>query len=262
MSNDGLHGYQRFGLSAGTVRLLELDPDLGENLNSRDRDLATQSLVVPMLVVEEGEWDPPALDANSLGLIVLDGLLVRRLQLGSMPFAELLGPGDILRPWEEGLAPVLFPALSRWKVLTRTRVATLDHRANALIGRWPALNAAVAARIMRRSRLLSYSMAAQHFYRVDDRLTAALWRMALMWGRVRPDGIVIPLPLSHQMLAEIVCARRPSVTQAIGLLEREGRLRRTSERHYVLIGDPPQWGLEEEPVAAAGVPAEPTAERT
>jgi hypothetical protein len=53
--------------------------------------------------------------------------------------------------------------------------------------------------------------------------------MALMWGRVRPDGIIIPLPLSHRMLAEIVCARRPSVTHAIGLLEQEGRLRPTSE---------------------------------
>jgi CRP/FNR family cyclic AMP-dependent transcriptional regulator len=153
--------------------------------------LAARALEVRVVTAEPGEWEPPSPDASSLGLLVLDGLLVRRLQLGAMPFAELLGPGDVLRPWEEGLAPDLLPALSHWKGLQPTRLALLDRRANAVIGRWPELNAAMASRILRRSRQLSYSMASQHFFRVDDRLTAVLWRIALVWGRVRPDGVLI-----------------------------------------------------------------------
>jgi CRP/FNR family transcriptional regulator, cyclic AMP receptor protein len=221
------------------VRLLEEDPDLAENMRAEERELAARVLVVRVATLKPGEWEPPAPDASSLGLLVLDGLLVRRLQLGPMPFAELLGPGDVLQPWEEGLAPDLLPALSRWKVLQPARLGLLDRRANAVIGRWPELNAALASRILRRSRQLSYSMASQHFFRVDERLMAVLWRIALMWGRVRTDGILIPFRLTHEMLAEIICARRPSVTQAIASLERQGRIRRTPEKRLVVLGDPP-----------------------
>ena len=226
-------------------------------MRADERELATQLLVVRMARAAPGEWEPPAPDPSSLGLLVLDGLLVRRLQLGAVPFAELLGPGDVLRPWEEGLAPDLLPALSRWKVLQPARFALLDRRANELIGRWPELNAALASRILRRSRQLSYSMASQHFFRVDDRLTAVLWRIALMWGRVRTDGILIPFRLSHEMLAEIVCARRPTVTQALGSLERHGRIRRTPEKRLVLLGDPPAWASQQPNVANDSQLSEP-----
>jgi CRP/FNR family transcriptional regulator, cyclic AMP receptor protein len=231
----------RLRIGRPLVRLLEEDPDLAEHMRVEEREVAARVLVVQEATAGPGEWDPPAPDASSLGLLVLDGLLVRRLQLGSMPFAELLGPGDVLRPWEEGLAPDLLPELSRWKVLQPARFALLNRRANALIGRWPELNAAMASRILRRSRQLSYSMASQHFSRVDDRLTAALWRIALMWGRVRTNGILIPFRLSHEMLAEIICARRPSVTQAISSLERQGRIMRTPEKRLVVLGSPPTW---------------------
>jgi hypothetical protein len=223
------------------IRLLEEDPDLAENMRAEERELATRVLVVRVATAERGGWEPPAPDTSSLGLLVLDGLLVRRLQLGPMPFAELLGPGDVLRPWEEGLAPDLLPLLSHWKVLQPARLALLDRRATAVIGRWPELNAALASRILRRSRQLSYSMAAQSFFRVDDRLTAVLWRIALMWGRVRTDGILIPFRLTHEMLAEIICARRPSVTLAIASLERQERIRRTPENRLVVLGSPPAW---------------------
>lgn len=242
----------RLGICEPVVRLLEEDPDLAENMRAEEREAPTRALVVRVATAEPGEWDPPAPDPSSLGLLVLDGLLVRRLQLGSMPFAELLGPGDVLRPWEEGLAQDLLPALSGWKVLQLARFALLDRRANALIGRWPELNAAIASRILRRSRQLSYSMAAQHYFRVDDRLTAVLWQVALMWGRVRTDGILIPFRLSHEMLAEIICARRPSVTQALGSLERQGRILRTPEKRLVLLGDPRAWPSHEPTVHTAG----------
>lgn len=235
----------RLRIGPPVVRLLEEDPDLAENMRADEREMAARVLIVQVATAAPGEWEPLAPAPSSLGLLVLEGLLVRRLHLGPMPFAELLGPGDVLRPWEEGLAPDLLPALSRWKVLQPATFAVLDRRANALIGRWPSLNSAVASRILRRSRQLSYSMASQHFFRVEDRLSAALWRIALMWGRVRTEGILIPFRLSHEMLAEIICARRPSVTQAIGSLERHGQILRTPEKRFVVLGRPPAWAAQE-----------------
>ncbi len=100
-------------------------------------------------------------------------------------------------------------------------------------------------------------MASQHFFRVEDRLTAVLWRIALMWGRVRTEGILIPFRLSHEMLAEIICARRPSVTQAIGSLERQGRILRTADKRLILLGGPPAWASNEPTVERDDQPLAP-----
>jgi Mn-dependent DtxR family transcriptional regulator len=41
-----------------------------------------------------------------------------------------------------------------------------------------------------------------------------------------PDGIVVPLRLTHETLGALVAARRPSVTSALGRLADAGLLRR------------------------------------
>jgi CRP-like cAMP-binding protein len=52
-----------------------------------------------------------------------------------------------------------------------------------------------------------------------------LWQLAGRWGRVTGEGVRLPLPLSHGTLAELVAARRPSVTTALGRLVAEGVVR-------------------------------------
>ena len=47
--------------------------------------------------------------SQPIGLLVLDGLLVREATVGDHPSAELLGPGDLLRAWEDRDAEVLLP---------------------------------------------------------------------------------------------------------------------------------------------------------
>ena len=49
-----------------------------------------------------------------------------------------------------------------------------------------------------------------------------LWHLAGRWGRVRSDGAIVPLRLTHAVLAELVAARRPTVTSALSDLSRRG----------------------------------------
>ena len=49
-----------------------------------------------------------------------------------------------------------------------------------------------------------------------------LTHLASRRGRVTPGGVVLSLPLTHATLAQLVGARRPSVTAAFGELAREG----------------------------------------
>jgi len=235
------------------VQILVADPDLAENMQPEARRQATQLLRARVFRVPKGHWQPPGIDHGTIGLMLLDGLMVRTLHLGSVSSSEVVGPTDIIRPWETNLLPSVVPASADWVVLHEARVALLDARATALIGHWPELTAAVAGRMLRRTRSLAYLMAAQHFVRVEDRLLATLWHLASMWGRVTPQGTVVPFRLTHEMLAGIIGAKRPTTTIAVRALERQGKLTRDARRSYVLLGDPPDWGSERPPVATLEV---------
>jgi CRP/FNR family transcriptional regulator, cyclic AMP receptor protein len=235
------------------VHLLEAAPDLGENMNESARAQATAAIRVRMFRVPKGAWEPPTIDHGSTGLLLLEGLMVRTLRLGPVSSAEVVGPSDIIRPWEHELIPSVLPSVAEWRVLHEARVALIDGRATALIGRWPELSAGVSGRLLRRARSLAFMMAAQQFVRVEDRLLAALWHLASMWGRVTPEGTVVPFRLTHEMLGNIIGARRPTTTTAIRSLTSQGRLLRNDDRCYVLQGDPPDWSHEKPAVAVLEV---------
>jgi CRP-like cAMP-binding protein len=81
-------------------------------------------------------------------------------------------------------------------------------------------------------------MAIVHQARVDVRLHMLLWHLAGRWGKVRSEGTVLRMRLTHSVLADLVAARRPTVTSAISELVRAG-LVRSSGDEWVLIGEPP-----------------------
>lgn len=235
-------------MSALVIQLLDADPELADNMRPEARDLATELLRTPVFRVPKGAWKPAAIDHGATGLLLLEGLMVRTLRLGRVASCEVVGPSDIIRPWEKDLIPSLVPTLTDWRVLEPARVALIDGQATKVIGRWPELSAAVGGRLLRRSRSLAYLMAAQHFVRVEDRLLATLWHLASMWGRVTLQGTVVPFRLTHDMLASIVGAQRPTITIALQSLVRQERLTRDGSRRYVLVGDPPDWQHERLPV--------------
>jgi predicted transcriptional regulator len=50
---------------------------------------------------------------------------------------------------------------------------------------------------------------------------------------------VLPFRLSHQTLADLVGARRPTVTLALRNLMKLGKIRRSESGQWILVGDPP-----------------------
>jgi CRP/FNR family transcriptional regulator, cyclic AMP receptor protein len=236
-------------MTTSVIQLLVEDPDLAQNMDPDAARQARDLIRARVFRVPKGPWNPPEIDHGTMGLLLLRGLMVRKLALGPVSASEVVGPSDIIRPWEDDLIPSLIPSSTEWRVLEEAHVALLDGRATALIGRWPELCSAVGGRLLRRARSLSFVMAAQHFVRVQDRLLAALWHIASMWGLVTPAGTVIPFRLTHEMLASIIGAQRPTTTTSIRLLTQNGRLAQDEQRRYVLLGDPPDWVRERTPVA-------------
>ena len=146
----------------------------------------------------------------------------------------------MLRPWRWDADGSHVHAEVGWVVLEPTRLAVLDHGLVLRMNPWPATGLELFARGTRRAHGLAVALAIAHHPRVEDRLVLTLWHLAERWGRVRPDGIVVPLPLPHQRLADLVGAHRPSVTTAMGELVRSGALSRQEDGVWMLHGAPPE----------------------
>jgi CRP/FNR family cyclic AMP-dependent transcriptional regulator len=239
------------------IRLLEAQPELGEGLSPQDEAAARRHLVAVLEDVPAGNWDPRtnyALDPAFMGLLLVDGMLSRDVELGGRRCSELLGPGDLLRPWDydEGETSSV-PSESTWTVLEPARLAVLDGRFARVACRYPELVAKLIGRTLRRSRWLSILLTISSMPRVDARVQALFWHLADRWGRVTLDGVVVPIRLTHEMIGRLVGAHRPSVTTALSELSRSGRIARIPQG-WLLRGDPPSAGAVAAPEAQAQVP--------
>jgi CRP/FNR family cyclic AMP-dependent transcriptional regulator len=221
------------------VAVLDLDPDLRAAIPPEDQELASKRLLASCVSADPGAWDPSGIaDIDCLGILVLEGLLTRDVEIAGTISRELLGEGDIIRPWDDDSALNPVPARASWTIIEPSRFAILDHRFTLLAGRWPQLNTEVLHRVLRRSRWLAVRLAIGSLRGVPGRIMLLLWHLAGNWGKVTPEGTLVPLRLTHEVIAELVGARRPSITSAISELRAAGKLQ-PAEHGWLLCGAPP-----------------------
>jgi hypothetical protein len=187
-----------------------------------------------------GVHDPWTVGSEDLlGLLVIDGLLIRSVQVAERRCGELVGPGAILRPWDHfgNYAPLPFEV--RWRVVNPVKLAMLDRRLVTMSARWPVLMHAFVRRAVGRSHSLALNVAIHSLQHVELRLLVLFWHLADRFGRVTPEGTVVPLALTHEDVAELVGAQRPSVSARLSALSARGELVRRADRTWLLPGDPP-----------------------
>jgi CRP/FNR family cyclic AMP-dependent transcriptional regulator len=227
------------GPNASTCYPLQEDPELAEAIEPDRREATADALVARQITIPAGAWHgrPAPLDGG-IGMLVLEGVLVHRVGIDERFSAELLGEGDVLRSLR-GEPPTSTLSLTiSWMILERTRLAVLDERFVRQLSAFPQLAGRLFARSVLRTRQFAVNMAIVHQARVDTRLHMLFWHLSGRWGRVRSDGVVIPLRLTHTTLAELVAARRPTVTSALTELARRGVLRPIAHG-WLLSGEPP-----------------------
>lgn len=230
---------------AETCLLLDEDPELGQALEGERLEVVRRGLWAAVVESPVEEWDPDRyadLARGGIGLLIIEGLIVRRMGRQARRSAELLGPGDILRPWQHDGEEATMPLETSWKVLDPLRLAVLDLSFTARVGHVPEVVGELVGRATSRSRILATHLAILHHPRVERRLLLLLWHLAERWGRVTPDGVALRLPLTHELLAELVAARRPSVTTSLGQLVERGELERCGSG-WLLRGEPPDDDL-------------------
>jgi CRP/FNR family cyclic AMP-dependent transcriptional regulator len=221
--------------------LLDLDPDLGQLIGPERQAAARAELQVRIHRIASGIWDVTRLEDASpehVGLLVIDGVLAREVLVADTVSTELLGPGDVLRPWTIHGSNPLLQLVVRWNALTESRVAVLDRAFAVRLGHWPEVNSVLIDRLNDRAHRLATNQAISQLNRVDRRILALFWHLAERWGRMTGEGVAVPLTLSHRMLGQLVGARRPTVSTAIGELARREELVRRADGSWLLKGDP------------------------
>lgn len=218
---------------------LQEDPDLAEAIRADRRDAAADAVVTRAIDVPAGVWQGRAVTPEGgIGLLVLEGVLVLRVGIDERYSAELLGEGDVLRSLRDEPPTSTLPLSVNWLVLEPSRLAVLDERFVRQLAVFPQLAGRLFARSVLRTRQFAVNMAIVHQARVDVRLHMLFWHLAGRWGRVRSDGVLVPLRLTHTILSELVAARRPTVTSALSDLSRRGVIRLLDDG-WLLAGDPP-----------------------
>jgi hypothetical protein len=217
------------------VRLLQVDSGLRNCIPEADRRLATSVLTVARHELPVGQWDPESVivgDEKPFAALVIAGVVVQEVQLAGRLSAELLGPGDVFRPWR--VSDTALPCHMRWFSGGGGAIAVLDERFLAAARRWPALSSALWDRLADRVDSTSRRAAITSLPRVEQRVLGLFWQLADRWGVVRPEGVVLKLGLTHELIGRLVGAKRPTVSLALGTLTAENLLSRADGGAWLL----------------------------
>ena len=210
------------GTFVSLVRLFEADPELLDGLPADVAGRLRKAVTVEMVEIARG-MSLLTLSSRASGqmLILLEGMLCYSQEVERRRGLDLLGPGEIVRPgtWEGG-------ARSSIVALTPVRLGVLDDDFIQLIQRFPVVGTNLMDRMASRSRALCDRLAIARIPHLDERVLALLWHLSERWGSTDEDGVLIRLRLSHDLLADLACAQRPSITGAIGRLRERGLLDR------------------------------------
>jgi CRP-like cAMP-binding protein len=165
-----------------------------------------------VLVVEEGFVVLRAPDpAAGRGIVVCHG-----------------GPGTFL-PFILPSHEIVALVDSRLTVITvdvYERLLELPDASQVLLGAMEA--------IVRQQQRTIVALASSHHL---ERLREKLLQLAEDHGRVARDGVHLQLPITHELLAEMIGSARETVPRAVDVLEQNGFLRR-QDRGYVLRVSP------------------------
>lgn len=210
------------------VSLADALPEILASVPAEDRELAQRTLTGPLVSACDTDLagvistqTPGAFD-----FLIVDGLVLKETTLARRPALELLGPGDLLAPPLTAARQLEARAVSRYLAHGRVSLAAVEVHFRYAAVRWPGIADFLHDRLARQTHHASMHLAMLHLPRIADRITALFADLAERFGRVTGDGILIDLPLTHDLIGGLVGGRRSTVTLALHELSFNGLVRR------------------------------------
>jgi CRP-like cAMP-binding protein len=123
----------------------------------------------------------------------------------------------------------------RIEAVTDARIRIVNHEREAALLRRPEAAAAIVAALGEQLRERQESLAQFSSVRHVDRVRDKLLQLARTHGRVVPGGVRLDLPLTHELMGEMVGSARETVTWAFAELAGEGFLTREGRRYRLAV---------------------------
>jgi hypothetical protein len=180
------------------------------------------------LVLAQGQVRPVRSLPPAALLAVEDGFVAVRRTVSharSVIVDEAASGGMLLPPTADEELVGLLPSCVR--VISSAALDRLLSESEGAHVIWDALSSA----LRRREELIASLSNARHLERVREKFL----RLARDYGKVGAKGVLIDIPLTHELLAEMVCSARETVTRAVDELEREGFIVRESGGYRVAV---------------------------
>jgi CRP-like cAMP-binding protein len=168
---------------------------------------------VSMLLIEEGLVLLSASNRNAARRIVV----------------SLAGPGTVVLP--PG-------ADERLEALADARVTLVSTSSNRRLLEIPAAATSIVDGIGAGLQDCRQSLAHFASHRHTERVRLKLTQLAGSYGKVGTDGLLLDVPLTHELLADMIGSTRETVTRALAQLAHEGTIHH--ERGRYRIGIPPE----------------------
>lgn len=210
------------------IALARVWPEIESLISPEDGDLAARVLTAPMLTSDGGTLSEliAAADPTAFGFLVTQGVVFKETVLSARSALELLGPGDVLAPPLTASRQLDSRAVSRYIAHGPASIAVIDHRFRQAARRWPELSDLLHDRLGQQTHRASMHLAMLHQTRVEDRILSLFADLAERFGRMTPEGVIIDLGLTHELIGRLVGAQRPTVSLALSVHASEGVIAR------------------------------------
>jgi CRP/FNR family cyclic AMP-dependent transcriptional regulator len=216
------------------VSLLRVWPDIAERLDPEERDVAERALMLPVLSGRDQDLTTALEVGDAFDFVLVEGTVLKETTLAAHSALELLGPGDVLAPPVSAARQVELRGMSRYLALGDVSIAALGLRFQRIAARWPQVTDFLYGQIAAQAHRASTHLAMLHLPRAEHRILALFVELGDRFGRVSPDGILIDLPLSHELIGRLTASRRPTATIALQLLHDQGLLTRLAANSWKL----------------------------
>lgn len=226
----------RWLTSAAAVGLAAVLPEILATVPVDDRQVAERALVVPLVTAcDQDLFEAMSAEfAGAFDYLVVDGIVLKQTTLRTRTALELLGPGDVLAPHLTAVRQLEARAVSRYLAHGRVSLAVVEEHFRQAARRWPGIADFLHDRLGRQTHRASMHLTMLHLPRVEDRVLALFADLAERFGRVSAEGILIDVPLTHEIIGQLVGSRRPTVTLALHKLSSAGLLERTEDDRWKL----------------------------
>jgi CRP/FNR family cyclic AMP-dependent transcriptional regulator len=222
--------------SGWAIGLAAVWPEMLANVPPEDRALAERALLMPLVTVVEEDlagvmraYAPGAFD-----FLIADGVVLKETVLARHRALELLGPGDLLAPPLTPARQMESRSVSRYLAHGHVSLVAINARFGQTARRWPAIADLLHERLGRQTHRASMHAAMLHLPRIEDRLVALFADLAERFGRVSTAGVLVDLPLTHEVIGGLVGSRRPTVSLALKELASQGLIGRQEHDRWTL----------------------------